>query len=118
MTKSDIPPDIVGLSFVRKLGRGGYADVFLYDQATPQRKVAVKVLRETGLSTATIQRFTAEANAMARLEHPYIVPVYTTGTTVDHRPYLAMMYYPRPVWPSGLGPSASPWPRHSNWAFS
>lgn len=96
MTKSDIPPDIVGLSFVRKLGRGGYADVFLYDQATPQRKVAVKVLRETGLSTATINRFTAEANAMARLEHPYIVPVYTTGTTVDHRPYLAMMYYPRP----------------------
>ncbi|HML51649.1 MAG TPA: protein kinase [Propionicimonas sp.] len=96
MTKSDIPPDIVGLSFIRKLGRGGYADVFLYDQATPQRKVAVKVLRETGLSAATIDRFTAEANAMARLEHPYIVPVYTTGTTVDHRPYLAMMYYPRP----------------------
>lgn len=96
MSTSDLPPDIVGLTFVSKLGRGGYADVFLYDQQTPQRKVAVKVLRETGLSAAAIERFTAEANAMARLEHPYIVPVYTTGTAVDHRPYLAMMYYPKP----------------------
>lgn len=96
MSKTDGPPDIAGLAFVRKLGSGGYADVFLYDQATPQRKVAVKVLRETGLSAAAINRFTAEANAMARLEHPYIVPVYATGTTLDHRPYIAMMYYPRP----------------------
>lgn len=96
MSKSDNPPDIAGLTYVGKLGSGGYADVFLYDQATPQRKVAVKVLRETGLSTAAISRFTAEANAMAKLEHPYIVPVYTTGTTLDHRPYIAMMYYPRP----------------------
>jgi eukaryotic-like serine/threonine-protein kinase len=96
VSKSDNPPDIAGLAFVRKLGSGGYADVFLYDQATPQRKVAVKVLRETGLSAAAISRFTAEANAMAKLEHPYIVPVYATGTTLDHRPYIAMMYYPRP----------------------
>lgn len=96
MSKADSPPDIAGLSFVNKLGSGGYADVFLYDQATPQRKVAVKVLRETGLSAAAINRFTAEANAMAQLEHPYIVPVYATGTTLDHRPYIAMMYYPRP----------------------
>jgi eukaryotic-like serine/threonine-protein kinase len=96
LSKTDGPPDIAGLAFVRKLGSGGYADVFLYDQATPQRKVAVKVLRETGLSAAAINRFTAEANAMARLEHPYIVPVYNTGTTLDHRPYIAMMYYPRP----------------------
>ncbi len=96
MSRADSPPDIAGLTFVRKLGSGGYADVFLYDQATPLRKVAVKVLRETGLSAVAIGRFTAEANAMARLEHPYIVPVYATGTTLDHRPYIAMMYYPKP----------------------
>jgi eukaryotic-like serine/threonine-protein kinase len=96
LSKADSPPDITGLRFVRKLGSGGYADVFLYDQATPQRQVAVKVLRETGLSSAAITRFTAEADAMARLEHPYIVPVYATGTSLDHRPYIAMMYYPRP----------------------
>lgn len=96
MSKVDSHPDIAGLTYVGKLGSGGYADVFLYDQATPQRKVAVKVLRETGLSAGVIARFTAEADAMARLEHPFIVPVYNTGTTLDHRPYIAMMYYPKP----------------------
>ena len=39
------------------------------------RKVAVKVMR-TGLSGVDIARFVAEANAMAQLEHPHIVPVY------------------------------------------
>lgn len=96
MSTADNHPDIAGLTYVGKLGSGGYADVFLYDQATPQRKVAVKVLRETGLSASVIARFTAEADAMARLEHPFIVPVYNTGTTMDHRPYIAMMYYPKP----------------------
>jgi serine/threonine protein kinase len=38
--------------------------------------------------------FVAEANAMAQLEHPFIVRVYSTGTTADHRPYIVMSYYP------------------------
>ncbi len=96
MSTADTPPTIEGLTFIGLLGSGGYADVFLYGQETPRRNVAVKVLREKGLSAATITRFTNEANVMARLEHPYIVPVYMTGTTLDHRPFLAMMYYPRP----------------------
>ena len=87
------PPDIAGLTYLSKLGAGGYADVYLYEQAMPARKVAVKVMR-TGLSGVDIARFVAEANAMAQLEHPHIVPVYTTGRTDDGRPYLVMMYYP------------------------
>ncbi len=89
------PPEIPGLSYVSKLGAGGYADVYLYEQQMPARKVAVKVMRETGLSASAVARFTAEANAMARLEHPHIVPVYAAGVTPDGRPYLVMMYYPR-----------------------
>lgn len=89
------PPLIEGLTYVRKLGSGGFADVFLYDEANPERQVAVKVMRDTGLSPQTARRFTAEANAMARLEHTYIVPVYSTGITRDGRPYIKMRYYPR-----------------------
>ena len=87
------PPEIPGLTFLSKLGAGGYADVYLYEQGMPARKVAVKVMR-SGLSGVDVARFVAEANAMAQLEHPHIVPVYATGRTADGRPYLVMMYYP------------------------
>ena len=39
------PPEIPGLSFVQRLGSGGFADVHLYRQELPQMLVAVKVLR-------------------------------------------------------------------------
>lgn len=88
-------PEIPGLTYLRKLGAGGYADVYLYEQRMPSRKVAVKVLRDAGLAAGVVVRFTAEANAMAQLEHPHIVPVYSAGATSDGRPYLVMMYYPQ-----------------------
>ena len=95
MNRSLPAPDIPGLTYQGKLGAGGYADVYLYAQHMPARKVAVKVMREVGLTGGAAARFTAEANAMAQLEHPHIVPVYAAGVTPDGRPYLVMMYYPR-----------------------
>jgi serine/threonine protein kinase len=94
MNKALPPPDITGLEYIRNLGSGGFADVFLYRQHRPDRDVALKVLRESGLSTRLATRFSAEANAMAQLEHPHIVPVYAADTTSDGRPYIVMMYYP------------------------
>ena len=94
MPEHPAAPTIPGLRFIRKLGAGGYADVYLYEQALPQRRVAVKVLRDTDLGRGVVQRFRSEANAMAQLEHPHIVPVYATGSA-EGRPYLVMMYYPR-----------------------
>lgn len=88
-------PLIPGLEHVRRLGSGGYADVYLYEQRMPARRVAVKVMKAAALSSADAQRFAAEANAMALLEHPHIVPVYAAGATADGRPYLVMMYYPQ-----------------------
>lgn len=87
------PPDIEGLTYLSKLGAGGFADVYLFQQASPSRQVAVKVLRDATLSSRTVRNFTAEANAMAQLEHAHIVPVYATGTTRDNRPYIVMKFY-------------------------
>lgn len=90
-------PQIPGLTYERVLGSGGYADVFLYEDHALKRKVAVKILRDTNLDASVVKRFAAEANAMAKLEHPYIVPVYSIGTTPDNRAFITMVYYPLPT---------------------
>ena len=44
------PPDLPGYRFVERIGVGGNAQVYLYEQDLPQRQVAVKVLNESALS--------------------------------------------------------------------
>lgn len=97
------PPTIPGLTPLDWLGSGGFADVFLYSQASPSRRVAVKVLRDPEVTSTAVNTFLSEADAMARLEHPHIVPVFTTGTTADGRPYIVMMHYPRPSLAQRIG---------------
>ena len=90
------PPELPGLTFIKEIGVGGYADVHLYEQAMPRMRVAVKVLFAEGLSEEVRRRFTAEANTMAELaDHPNIVQVFRAGVTEDGRPYLVMKYYPQ-----------------------
>ncbi|QTV80625.1 serine/threonine protein kinase [Microbacterium sp. NIBRBAC000506063] len=79
------------------MGTGGFADVFLYEQEMPRRKVAVKVLLADRITTASAQEFADEANVMAMLStHPAIVTIYQAGVAGDGRPYLVMEYCPRP----------------------
>jgi hypothetical protein len=95
--KKGAPPKLPGLVFVQPLGSGGYADVYLYEQQSPRMPVAVKVLKSEGLTDALRQQFVDEADTMAQLgDHPYIVPVFRSGTSEDGRPYLVMKYYPPP----------------------
>ncbi|WP_370446198.1 serine/threonine-protein kinase [Cryobacterium sp. Y57] len=91
------PPTLPGFDFVELLGSGGFADVFLYQQHMPRRRVAVKVLLAEQLRTGSAGEFTAEANVMAMLStHPSIVTIYQAGVSGDGRPYLAMEYCPKP----------------------
>lgn len=91
------PPDLPGFTYRELLGSGGFADVFLYDQALPQRRVAVKVLLADRLSQTSIEDFAIEANIMAQLStHPAIVTIYQAGVSDDGRPYLVMEYCSRP----------------------
>jgi serine/threonine protein kinase len=93
---ASMPPDLPGYRFVRHLGAGGNAQVYLYEQDLPRREVAVKVLNESALSEAARRRFTAEANVTAGLAHRHIVQVFDAKVTSDGRPYIVMPYYPRP----------------------
>jgi eukaryotic-like serine/threonine-protein kinase len=91
------PPDLPGFTYVSLLGSGGFADVFLYEQELPRRRVAVKVLLTDRISTGSVAEFTAEANVMAMLStHPAIVTIYQAGVARDGRPYLVMEYCPKP----------------------
>jgi len=75
-------------------GEGGYGDVFLYEQHTPRRRVAVKVLRDQHLDDRVRRQFKSEADAMAQLAHPHIVPVFSAGLAADGRPFIVMEYFP------------------------
>jgi len=87
------PPELPGYDYVRLLGTGGFADVFLYEQQLPKRKVAVKVLLIDELNDSSHASFIAEANLMAQLSaHPYIVTIYNAGVAEDGRPFLVMEY--------------------------
>lgn len=89
------PPVLPGLAYVRPLGSGGFADVFLYQQDMPRRQVAVKVLPADERDPELLRMFNAEADVLAHLSaHPSIVTVYQAGISADGRPYIVMEYCP------------------------
>src|SRR5262249_7449576 len=74
----------------RELGRGGMGVVFQALQLSLKRPVALKmILGGAKVSTSGLVRFQAEAEAVARLQHPNIVQIYEIGTN-EGQPYLAM----------------------------
>ncbi|MDQ1082911.1 MULTISPECIES: serine/threonine-protein kinase [Microbacterium] len=89
------PPILPGLAYIRPLGSGGFADVFLYGQDMPRRDVAVKVLPSDVRDPDLLRMFNAEADVLAHLSaHPSIVTVYQAGISADGRPYIVMEYCP------------------------
>lgn len=89
------PPDLPGYDYVRELGRGGFADVYLFRQHLPSREVAIKVLRHSTASGLDGEHFENEANRMAMLSsHPGIVTIYEVGVAPDGRPFITMEYCP------------------------
>lgn len=91
------PPALPGYDYVSLLGSGGFADVFLYQQLLPSRKVAIKVLLPDAVNRELIENFRHEANVMAQLStHPSIVTIYGAAVAPDGRPFLAMEYCSKP----------------------
>ncbi|PMC74393.1 MULTISPECIES: serine/threonine-protein kinase [unclassified Brachybacterium] len=91
------PPRLPGYEYERLLGSGGFADVFLYRQFRPQRRVAIKVLLSDVLDETVRRQFDGEANVMAQMStHPSIVTIHQADVSDDHRPYIVMEYCSRP----------------------
>jgi serine/threonine-protein kinase len=77
-----------------KLGSGGMAHVYLARDPFMKRQVAVKVMYSALNHDADFRtRFEREAQVIAALEHPHIVPVYDFGYH-EALPFIVMRYMP------------------------
>ena len=75
---------------VREIGRGGMGVVYEARELSLQRVVALKMLLPSRLASASqLERFRLEAEAIATLDHPNLLPVYTSGRTAG-QPYFTM----------------------------
>ncbi len=85
-------PDFSGTkyTFVKELARGGMGTVYLAEDTELNRQVAIKVLSATEISDDLRRRMIREAQIIARLEHPGIVPVHDVGELADGRVFYAM----------------------------
>jgi len=97
------PTSIGRFAIESVLGSGGFAVVYLAVDPVLGRQVALKVPRpHTLLNPLLRQRFVAESQTVARLQHPHIVAVYEAGEE-DDLPYMATAYC--------SGPTLSQWLR-------
>jgi len=73
------------------LGTGGMGTVYLAQQRSMDREVALKVLRdELASDDHAVERFLREAQASSRLHNPHTVTVLDAGRTEDGLLYIAM----------------------------
>ncbi|OGO65490.1 MAG: hypothetical protein A2Z45_02805 [Chloroflexi bacterium RBG_19FT_COMBO_55_16] len=87
-----IPERIGRYEIKAEIGRGGMATVYHAHDPRFKRDVAVKVLPPQFLHDPTFRaRFEREAQIIAAIEHPAIVPVYDFGEEIG-QPYLVMRY--------------------------
>jgi len=87
-------PDLSATKYtiVKELARGGMGTVYLAEDTELARQVAIKVLNPEVVDEDDRQRMLREAQIIARLEHPGIVPVHDVGMLDDGRIYYAMKY--------------------------
>lgn len=87
---AQVPERLGDFRLVRQLGRGGMGVVYLAEQSSLQRQVALKLVHPEQLFFARArERFRREILAVARLQHPGIVPILTSGEA-EGIPFYAM----------------------------
>jgi eukaryotic-like serine/threonine-protein kinase len=82
-------------TLIRKLGEGGMGQVWLAEQTDPvHRPVALKLIRAGMYDATVLQRFRAERQSLALMDHPCIAKVFEAGSTQQGQPYFVMEFVP------------------------
>jgi serine/threonine protein kinase len=86
---------------LRLIGSGGMGEVYLAEDARIGQQVAIKVIRTEGIAypgsesaTEATRLFEREAKAIARLDHPNILPLYAYGEETLHDTQLTYLVMP------------------------
>jgi serine/threonine-protein kinase len=93
----EAPPDLTGKTLgdfrvLRLLGQGGMGHVYLAEQISLKRQVALKLLKhELAANPTSLQRFKQEAHSVARATHANIVQIYAVGEA-DGVHYMALEF--------------------------
>ena len=95
-----------GFTMLEKVGEGGMGVVWLAEQGSLRREVAVKKIKGTA-GREDDQRFVSEALVTGFLEHPNIVPVHALGQDPDGRLFIAMKLARGESWKKLLHPDDS-----------
>lgn len=92
-------PDLAGTRYrlVQRIGSGGMGVVYLAEDATLERRVALKILAFPDASGELATRLLREARILASLEHPGIVPVHDAGTLAGWPSFLRHEIRRRPA---------------------
>ncbi|MGC1372253.1 MAG: serine/threonine-protein kinase [Candidatus Sulfotelmatobacter sp.] len=93
---ADAEPRFIGpYKLIRRLGEGGMGTVWLAEQTAPvQRQVALKLIKFGLYDRELLQRFRAERQSLALMDHPTIAKVFDAGVTPNGQPYFVMEYVP------------------------
>ena len=90
---SEAPERVGGFRILSQLGRGGMGVVYRARQESPEREVALKLLRSGLASGEARQRFRHEAEILGRFQHESIARIHASGcdrTPQGEQPWLAM----------------------------
>ncbi|HZR42172.1 MAG TPA: serine/threonine-protein kinase, partial [Ktedonobacteraceae bacterium] len=78
---------------LRRLGGGGFGEVYLAEHVRDHAQVALKLLQVRLTSSEELKAFINEARTI-RLKHPHIVPLLDFGIGQEESPFLVMEYAP------------------------
>ena len=89
---TELPFDFGPFRLQRHVGSGGTGEVYEALERESEKRFAIKLLRPSLIGRqAAEQRFERESKLIAKLNHPAIVKIHSTGV-VEETPYIAMEF--------------------------